>query len=368
MTTVAAGAVLGSYVLRCRAESWLGETLLSDDVPIIDATEEVDRTLRVPESLTLTVPRTFDGVDWAPTEPDSPLAWYGQKLHASLGVELANGEIEWLDRGWFLINSVENSGDTLKVECLGLLALANEARLVTEYQPRTGATCGEVIRALLEPGVPVNLDDAPPPQPASSVVSWSDNRLDAVASVLDAWGAQGKMDSSGVFYVTDIEATPPAPVMALTDGDGGTVVDWAGAGSRDATYNYVVAKGTYPDGTTNAGAEIIAVAYDDDPASPYRYGGDYSPYPVPYFYSSPLLTTKDQTSKAARTTLARLKRTASRIISASAVPHPGLEAGDRVTVTSSKLGLTDQVCVIEALALPYTPGSPMDLTLRTVTV
>jgi hypothetical protein len=368
MSTIAAGAVTGSYVLRCRAESWLGDRLLSGDIPIIEATEEADRTLRVPERLTFTVPRSYLGIDYAPVTTDAPLAAFGQRVHASVGVELANGAVEWLDRGWFLINSSTVGADTISVECLGLLALVDEARFITEYQPASGATLGDVLRAILEPGVTVNLDDAPAPHSASSVVSWGDNRLDAVLSVLDAWGADGQMDASGTFYVTDAEATPAGPVLALTDSDGGTVIDWAGAGGRDGAFNFVVAKGTYPDGTTNAGAEIIATAYDDDPESPFRYGGDFSPYPVPYIYASPLLTTKAQTQKAARTTLARLKRTASRTLTASAVPHPGLEAGDRVTVTSARLGLTGQLCVIEAISLPYTPGPAMRLTLRTVQI
>lgn len=366
MSATAAELVKGSYTTFVSVESWLGDQLLTDDIPVIGATEEGDRSLRVPERMTLSVPREAGGVSWVPVTPDAPLGAYGQQLRVSLGVGLSNGDVEWLNRGWFVVNSSSLDGDVVTVECLGLLALVDEATLITEYQPGAGATMGTVLRDLLEPGVTVNLDAAPASMSVASVASWSDNRLDAVLSVLDAWGADGAVDESGTFSVVDAGAAHSV-VGSVDDGADGVALSWAGSSSRDGAFNYVVVKGTYPDTAgAQAGAEIIATAYDLTEGSPFKYGGDFSPYPVPYTYASPLLTTKQQCQKAARTILARLKRTASKRIDCTIIPNPAVQLGDYLSVTSSRLGLTDQTCSVEALKLPYTPGDPMSLTLRTV--
>src|SRR5690606_24674009 len=127
------------------------------------------------------------------------------------------------------------------------------------------------------------------------------------------------------------------PVLSLTDGSGGTVVQWQSASSRDGAFNAVIAQGEAADGT-----QIQGVAYDQEPGSPFRYGGSFNPLPVPYRFSSPLLKTITQCRDAAATTLQRLRRTASRRLRVTMVPHPGLMTGDIVAVTGA--GLTDQPC------------------------
>lgn len=365
-----AAKVLASSVIKryVRIESWLDDTLLADDIPIDSASEEADASLRVPERMTFTVPAESDGRSWVPQKYDSALGAYGQRVRVSLGVDVGNAQVEYINRGWFLINTTRSEGDSLTVEALGLLSLVDEAVLPTEYQPKTGATLGSVIRALVEPGLTVFTDNAPSDRTVPTSITFSDNRLDSVQAVLDAWPAQAYVTSDGFLGITADPATPTSGdvVLTLTDQYGGTVMQASAEVTREGAYNAVVAKGQYPDtDATRAGQEIIQTVYDTDPGSPYRNGGPFSPYLVPYGYASPLLTTPAQTLAAAKSVMKRLKRTRSRTVQVTAVPHPGIQLGDVVRLSSARLGLSGALGTVDAYSLPYTSnGGAMSLTIR----
>jgi hypothetical protein len=353
MSAEALAIVQRSFVMEVRAESWRDGELLADDIPVADGGEDLDRSLNVPERVTLTVPREVRGVDWDPgADPDHPLASFGQQLHISYGVDIGGG-FEWLQRGWFLITDSAADGDTVTVTAQGLLTLVDEARFVSPFQPASGDTLVSTVRALVEPALTVQFGDALVDRAVPLAMQWDEDRLGALNEVVDAWPADTRVTEDGILLVDELDDTG-SPVLELTDGVGGTVVRWQGATTRDGAFNVVVAQGENTDGN-----QLRGTAYDL--TSPYRIDGPFSPLPVPYFYSSPLLTTVAQCRKAAQTTLARLRRTASRRLNVTMVPHPGLQLGDVVSVTGA--GLTAALCMIEALSLPYMPGT-MTLTLR----
>jgi len=372
ISAVAAGMLNGfSYQLHTRLQSYLGETVLAEDIPAVDVVEEADATLRVPERLTFKVPVTDDqGNSWVPTSYESPLGTYGQTIVAQVGISVAAGAVEWLNRGTFLVESADTSGDTVAVECAGLLLLLDEAVLPNEYQPRAGATLGSILRALIEPGITVDLDDAPTDRVAPSNITWSDNRLDNVYGVLDAWPAQGTITAEGNLEVTAVPGDPTVNdvVFVFTDNTGGTVTDWNTSITRDGAFNSVYAKGQYPDTAgTKAGQEILAVAYDSAQTSPYRIGGPFSPYLVPFGYASPLLDTQARANLAASTRLKTLRRTSSKTVQFRAVPHPGIQLSDAVQLTSARLGLSAALGRVEAFTLPDdAQGGAMAITARLV--
>lgn len=354
MSDTALAVVARSHVLHTRVVSILGDTVLADDVPIAAGTLEVDRSLRVPERLTFTVPRADRGVSWVPA-PNHPLGWYGQRVRLSLGVEVP-GAVEWIDRGEFLIVGADAAGDTVTVEAAGLLALVDEARFTVPFQP--GGTFQSTIRALVEPALTVIFSGTPTDRAVPSGLAWDEDRLAALEEMLDAWPAVAAVDSTGVLRVT-AAADPTEAVLTLTDGTGGTVLRWSGQGSRDGAANLVVARGQQADG-----AQVQGVAYDLDPTSPTYFGGDFAALPVPAFFSSPLLTTVAQCQAAASTILARRQRDGARTVAAELVPHPGLETGDLVELGGEQAG----TATVEGLRLPITPaGGSMTLALRTVT-
>jgi hypothetical protein len=354
MSPQALAVVQRSFTMAVRVESWLGGVLLADDVPVSDGTEAIDRSLSVPEQVSLTVPRRDRGTTWDPgADPNHPLAAYGQQLHISYGVDVGGGDMEWIGRGWVLVTGSSADGDTVSVTCSGLLSLIDEAKLLAPFQPSGGYA--DTVRALVEPALTATFDPALVDGTVPTGMQWDDDRLGALGELLTAWGAEPVVTADGLLLVQPV-ADDGEPTLSLTDGVGGTVVQWQGETSRDGAFNVVIAQGG-----DSSGNQIQGVVYDSDGSSPYRFGGPFNPLPVPYVYSSPLLTTVAQCRKAAATTLAKLRRAAGRRLTATVVPHPGLVAGDIVAVTGA--GLRGARCVIDGLSLPYSPGQ-MSLTLR----
>ncbi|SOD80163.1 hypothetical protein SAMN06272781_6899 [Streptomyces sp. 1222.2] len=354
MSDAALAVVQRSHTMVVRAESWLAGELLADDIPIAGGGEDRDTSLAVPERVTLTVPRRDRGVEWDPISPDHPLAAFGQQLRISYGVDVG-GSTEWIDRGWFLTSSAETDGDTVNVQLEGLLSLIDEAKLVAPFQP--SGTLASTVRSLVEPALTVEFDGTLIDRSVPVGMQWDEDRMGALSEVLDAWPAVPRVTEDGFLRIEPLDDTGD-PVLAITDGAGGTVVRWQGASSRDGAFTVVVARGENSDGD-----QIQGVAYDRSGNSPLRADGPFSPLPVPYIFSSPLLTTVAQCRAAATATLTRLRRTASRRLTVTMVPHPGLITGDVISVTGA--GLTNQPCMIEKQALPYSPDT-MTLTVRTI--
>jgi hypothetical protein len=350
----AANVLTRSHVRRVRVEAWRGDELLAEDVPVSSGLEDGDRTLSVPERVTLSVPRLDRGATWEPRAVSDPLNVYGQRLRVSIGIDLPDGT-EWLQRGWYLIRDTDTDGDTVRVEAVGLLAVLDEARFLTPYQPAAGATLASAVRAVAGPAFPVLVDSALTDRAVPGTMAWDEDRLGALTELVDAWPAEARITPEGYLSVEPL--ADGAPVATLTDGVGGTVVRWQGGGSRDGAISCVVARGTAADG-----GQMQGVAYDLDATSPTWLSGPFNPLPVPRFFYSPLLTTVTQCRLAAGTILARTKRASARTLVATIVPNPVLELGDVLAVTGA--GLTAARCVVNALSLPLlADGGPQTLTL-----
>lgn len=357
MSTTALAVIQRSFTMDVRAESWLNGQLLADDIPVADATEERDRSLAVPETVTLTVPRRDRGTVWSPLNPGDPLAAYGQQIRLSYGVDVGGGDMEWIARGWFLVTDSDTSGDTVSVTTHGLMTLIDEAKFAAPFQPSTTDTFVSTAQALVEPALTVTVDGSLTDRGLPLGIQWDTDRMGAFTELLGAWPADAEVTEDGLLLLSAV-SDAGVPVADITDADGGTVVQWEGAASRDGAFNLVVAQGE-----DSSGNQLQGIAYDTDPNSPFQYGGPFSPLPVPYVYESPLLTTVAQCRAGAAGTLAKMRRTSSRRVAVTMVPHPGLVCGDIVTVTSAEAGLSSALGTIETLSLPYS-GSEMSLTIR----
>jgi hypothetical protein len=365
ISDAALGVLSGSYVFYTRVESWQGETLLADEIPVESGTLEIDRDAGIPERVNFVVPRIDREYSWDPTHNNNhPLAPFGQQVRVNIGIELKSAPkpedrvIEWLQLGWFVIRETEVVGDSVMVEAVGLLYLIEEARFTAPYQP--AGTFVSLIRNLIEPTLTADIDAALVDRAVPSFGGAFDlERLDGINEVLDAWPADAYITSEGLLAVIP-DADSSSSVATLTDGINGTVIKWTGKTSRADGFNIVVARGQKSDGTV-----IQGVAQDEDSSSPFYYSGSFNQLPVPFFYFSPLLTTVSQCQAAANTVLARKKRDAAKRLEAEIVPNFSLQVRDRVTVTGA--GLVDQDCIIEYLSLPLTPSSgSMTLLLRVV--
>lgn len=350
ITDIAAASLLrGNQRRYLRVESWLDETLLDDNIPVQAGVEEVDRSSNVPERLTLSVPRiakrTQDGVryNYTPGETASPLAANGQMLRVLVGLGVGNDQIEWLTRGWYVIVEAEVRGDQIDVQAGGLLWLIQEARLVNPLQP--SGTFKSTIQSLVEPALTVEFDAALSDRAVPASVNYDDDRLNALNATLAAWPATAEVTSEGFLYVTTT-ADPSTVSLELSAGVGGTIIEATGKSTRDGVYNAVVAQGTLADGGL-----VRGVVYDN--TGPKRSGGPFNPLPVPLYFDSPLITTQAQADAAANSRLDTLRRTTSQEFSVEMVPHPALQAGDRIEIDGTPY-------IVEGLTLPLTAGGGVE--------
>lgn len=340
-----------SFVQAIRVESWLAGQLLDADIPLSAGAEDLDRSLRVPERITLSVPRLYRGASYAPVAVDDPLAANGQRLRVLYGVTGRGGRVEWIQRGWFVLQDAIPSGDTVEVTGAGLLTLIDEAELVSPFVP--SGTMGSFLRKLLEPALTVDLTAAPTDRSVPASLAVDQDRLQGVYSLLDAWAADGYVSADGVFTV--IPAGQPSEVDVFID-DTTTAIRAAGTSTRDGTATVIVVRGT-----TTDGGQIQAVTYET--TGPRPYAGPFNPLPVPFYFASPLLTSVTQCAAAAATVLERRRRASGATLQVEAVPDPRLQLGDVARVTTDEYGQVDGP--IEQLRLPYVAdGGPMVLGVR----
>lgn len=336
----------GSFVYHVTATSWLGDELLAENIPVSGGSEDSERGLNVPERIVLQVPRNDRGVNWAPTSDTDPLAAAGQIIKVMLGIQVRGLDgIEWFQRGEYVIVSTEEDGDSVRVTAAGKLYLVQEAGFVAPFQP--SGTIAETLRALIEPALSADLDAAPDDRSVPVAINW-DSRLGAVNELLDAWPAAARVNEVGYLEVTE-DTVPTDPVRSFIAGEGGTVIRADGTSTREGGFNVVVVTGTAADGGEVRGqAEVTS--------GPWAYdGGPANPLPVPFGYSSPLLTTQAQCTAAAQTILRRkMRESVLRRYRVRCVPDPTIQVGDCVALTAGDLdGL---LCTVESLALPYTPA------------
>lgn len=184
-----------------------------------------------------------------------------------------------------------------------------------EYQRLTGFP---VTKTITDAAIPTS-------------VAYQQDKLQAcydLATVLD-----------GVAYVTpDGTASMrpnawPAAVDSLKSADispDGTLVDVVPRLSNTDVYNAVVVRGTAPDGS----AIVLATAeVPDGPLRTKNADGSLSPYRrVPYYYTSPYITTQAQAQAYANTLLARVSQLRSLTYDLTETFNPLREVGDVLNV------------------------------------
>src|SRR5690606_25673833 len=121
---------------------------------------------------------------------------------------------------------------------------------------------------------------------------------------------------------------PSAPVWEINQGKNGVLVSLSRYMSREGVFNAVVAEGEGADSEN----PVRGIAFDADPFSPTYWRGRFGK--KPRFYSSPLITNKEQAQAAAET---ELLKTLGRPfhMDLTAVPNPALEVYDPVKVRTS---------------------------------
>lgn len=357
-----AAAVKGSHRAATLVESWRGTEQLAESVPLIAGELSADDTQAIPGEVTINVP-AGPSREWDPTgDPFHPLAPFGQQLYVSRGIVLPSGVTELLGLGWYLITDADPDplGAGVKVKAASRERLLEDAGLQRPLQPLAGGTYDSEARRLVGGRIPVDdlgagLTDRA--VPADRVFEGS--RLKSLTELATAWPARVVVDSQGLLQLRAPFPDDPAagvPVLTLSTGARGVVADWQTSSSREDLINVVYARG---EEETADGRRVEGYAWDDVTTSPTYVGGPFGEHTMEY--SSPLLTTEAQCTKAAQTILAkRLRRTRTAVV--TLVPDPRIETGDYVELDTPKVAGVGRVSGVK---LPLGgDGGPMVLTVE----
>lgn len=329
----------------CKVSSWLGGTLLADEVPISRGRASGSGRQKIPEALTLTVPRfTVENgrtVDWKPSTAESALARYGQALDVTVTADGIDGRV-----GRYLITDWEERGASIQVTASGLLKAVEDDRLTAATAPRDNGTLKSEFLRLLPPYMTVIFDPSLVDRAVPRSMEWNEDRLAALQEIAKAWPARIRTTPWGQVHVLPPLPASTIPVLTLTDGEGGTVVEAPPSDSREGSYNMVVAR------SSKNGVDAQAIAsVRSGPMSPT---GEY--HPKPMFFSSPLLDDEAACLKAAQSLLADAVRP-SRVLQVTMAPDPRPELDDAVEV------ITDRGLPTETRDWGYVDGYDLPLTV-----
>lgn len=329
----------------CKVSSWLGSGLLADVVPVSRGRVSAAGRQKIPETLKLTVPRfTVENgrtVDWKPSAADSPLARYGQVLDVTVTADGTDCRI-----GRYLITDWQEAGSSIQVTASGLLQAVEDDRLTVATAPRDNGTLKSEFLRLLPSYMTVIFHPALVDRAVPRSMEWSENRLESLEEIAKAWPARIRMTEWGQVHVVPPLPATSVPVLTLTDGEGGTVVEAPPSDSREGSHNMVVVRSSKNGVNAQAIASVLS--------GPMAPTGEYRPKPM--FFSSPLLDDEAACRAVAHSMLADAVRP-SRVLQVTMAPDPRPDLDDAVEVYTDR-GLPTETRdwgYVDGYDLPLTP-------------
>ena len=316
-------------------------------VGIIDGTVTLDQTAAVRGRCDITV--VDDGtLGLVPDSPASLLAPYGNEIRLERGIQYPDGTTELVSLGVFGIqdSEVTDNGGSLqiRVSALDRAQRLIDAKFEEPYNIAAGTNFATAILTALQavwPDVPHDLTATALTTPAV-IAQEGDDRWQFAQDMATAISMNLYFDGDGTLRL--VPNVLGAPVAALTEGEGGVLLEASRRWTRENTFNRVIATGE----NTGEGAPVRGVATDDNPLSPTYYFGPFGK--APRFYNSSLITTNDQAAAAALGLLISELGTTEQVDFGSLVlPH--LEPGDTVRITRERSGI-DEDHVLDSLTIP----------------
>lgn len=361
-------AVRQSHEITVEAEVWAGRYVSDPTDPDAATVDHLDLDVvagRVDLDTTRAAWRTcsVDLVDRTglitPRTAEDYLTPYGHEIVLRRGIVYGSSRFV-VPLGVFLISDVDVSegDDGVSIQLTGVDRSARISR--NKWTQPVTSPAGTPVVAAIEAGL---------------VSRWGDVTLDLIdtgdttplivyeaGDSSDPWrDAQALAESVGTVLYFDADGVvrqrvPPDPtgqaaVASYARGEASVLLTTGRRISSEDTYNGVVVTGESSSGSVVFSGE----AWDDNPASPtYRLG----PFgQVPYFVTSPLVTSTTQAQAAAVGLLQRFLGRAEAVEWESIV-DPALDGLDVIEVTNDVVGV-DATYVVEALTYPLTPEEAM---------
>jgi hypothetical protein len=349
-------ALRHSHNVRVQVDAYRAGVLIQADLPVAAGAVTIDGSSEVRRQLDLSV--ADPGLAPAAGDTTGPLTPYGTELFVRRGITFPDGSTEWVPQGWFRVQSVSGSlaPEVLKVQGVDRSRTVADARFLTPTQSVTTNTIPNEIKRLVQGAIPgATFIDRTGSTASTPELVWEQDRWAAINDLATAIGAECFFDADGACVLRPVPSID-SPVSWYVDaGESGVLIGGSKQTSRDTTYNGVVASGERTDNTS----PYTATVTDNNPSSPTYWLGPYGQ--VPYFYSSPIITSLAGAQSAATGLLARTKGL-TRSVSLSAVPNPALEPGDVIQVVFPDR--TYERHVVDSLTIPLDPGEAMPIGTR----
>jgi len=291
----------------------------SFDIPVIKGKVTDDRGSGVRRTADLTI-----GLyPWQNVHIDV----YNCRFTIELGFD-SIGRTEFVQIGEYRVEEVNRTSEgLLMISGAGLESYVMDARFIRPRSPSTGTSTVASIQQLITEVVPRAKfrNDATHDATVTKTAPWERDRWRALDSLCESIDTELRVSGDGTFVLMDRpDLLNGTPVYIANIGDGGIVMSDTVASTRDKVYNAVAVNGKQDDKN-----EAFGWAYDNDPASPTYWFGEFGQ--VPRFYSSQFLTDNTMCTNTANSMLAE-SRSENRQVSFSGASMPFLESGDLVTL------------------------------------
>lgn len=158
---------------------------------------------------------------------------------------------------------------------------------------------------------------------------WERDRDKAITELARSIGATVFFDPMGVAHIAPMPTVTGTPYWTIATGRGGARLGRRRGINRERTYNAVSVVGD----PGNGAAPVYGFASDDAAGSVTKYGGPFGKRTR--FYRSSLISTTAQADATARSLLGSVRGVAS-TMQLETLAHPGLDAGDVVSVEVSE--------------------------------
>lgn len=308
-------------------------------VTMLDGSVAVTGNSEIRRKLTATIASHIDS-------PECDV--FRTEIRAEYGIVLPTGGVIWIPQGIFVVTDAEESGPgQIAIKGTDRWLRIQNARFL---QPVT--TSGLHLDAIVQfargadPRIQVQRLSSKTSRHNSSV--WERDRDKAVSELAKSAAVDVFFNHIGELEIRDqVDIGSGVPNWNIAEGDGGALITSKRGRKQGNTYNAVVAQGEAPDGQP----AVRAVAYVKDTKSPIFFGGPFAQRPK--FYTSSLITTQAQAQAAADGMLNKAAGIA-KVLSLESVPHPGLDAGDIITVEVQR-GRYERH-IVDAFTLPLGPG------------
>lgn len=325
-----------------RVESLLGDRPLDGDIPVMGGSLAWATAAPVLEESTLRVPDE-DGRWWPRTDPDHPLARFGQRLQYVLELTPAEGPAVQVPLARHRVHEWDVTDDgVVNVAARSTLAALAEDELAWPVSSAPGpitTAVASVLPTWCQWRVTHDL-----PVPVVPGTTFGESRTEALGVIAESWPARVRLDEWGRVVFRAPLPDLPDPVLELTDGEGGTVVRTGGLGdTRDGQANTVVAEGKDPE--TDVEFRHVAQV-TQGPLAPARYGV------VVERVGGDLVTSQGSAVDVARAALAESVRRAV-VWQVHTPPDWRVQVDDPVRVTvrgESRLGF------VVGVQMPLVPG------------